>query len=161
MKWFCHCDDCGPTLGVHWFVAARVSHGRPRDKRSCTGGVQLHQPSTWTTVQWLKVPPPRTHRIRSGTAQALSYIQYWGMYTLGDETQGCPYIVALPETGDTTVTDSPRIPPEGATLPVDFGNVKSLRFKLENDRTGSGTVTLVHTDGSPAMTGTLTIMGGS
>jgi hypothetical protein len=118
----------------------------------------LHQPSTWTTVQWLKVPPPTAHPIHRPSA-SVTYVQYWGTYTLSDKTQGCLYIVASSDTGDTTVTGSPRIPTKGATIPVDFGTVATLTFKLKKEGTGSGTVTLVHTDGSPAMTGTLTIMG--
>jgi hypothetical protein len=118
----------------------------------------LHQPSTWTTVQWLKVPPPRARPTQRRSASA-NYVQYWGTYTLSDKTQGCLYIVTSPDTRQTTVTGSPRVPTKGATIPVNFGTVATLTFKLKNDRTGSGTVSLVHTDGSPAMTGTLTILG--
>lgn len=118
----------------------------------------LRQPSTWTKVEWLKVlPPARRQAHARSTPEA--YVEYWGTYTLSDKTQGCLYVVAPQRGGDATVTAAPRIPTNGATLPVDFGTVSALTLKLKNDQTGSGTVTLVHANGSPAMTGTLAILG--
>lgn len=118
----------------------------------------LRQPSTWTKVEWLKVLPPAATQVHPRSTPR-AYVEYWGTYTLSDKTQGCLYVVAPRRGGDATVTGAPRIPTKGATLPVDFGTVLALTFKLKNDQTGSGTVTLVHTNGSPAMTGTLTILG--
>ena len=128
----------------------------------------LAQPSSWMEVQWLSTLPPDKQRTDAPAAlprSAQPYYIYYGTYTVSDGTTGCFYLVTsvsgepIDAKGNAAITAQPRIPPKGATLPHDFGAVKNLQLKLKNDDSGSGTMTLVHYDGTAALTGTITIVG--
>jgi hypothetical protein len=132
------------------------------------GRFSLGQPSSWTEVQWLSTLPPGTHRAAVPTALPRStqpYYIYFGTYAVSDGTTGCFYLVTsvsgepIDGKGNAAITAQPRIPPKGATLPNDFGAVKNLQLKMKKDDTGSGTMTLVHYDGTDALTGTITVVG--
>lgn len=133
------------------------------------GTFVLKQPSSWAEVEWLRFPPPGkaatqaphqdAHAHSSGT-----YYIYYGTYTVSDGTQGCLYVVTdygMPTTTPPTaaLTAQPRIPPTGATLPVDFGVVATLHLKLRADGTGAGVMQLAHSDGSIVLRGRLDIVG--
>jgi hypothetical protein len=128
----------------------------------------LAQPSSWMEVQWLSTLPPGKDRFESPTALPRSmqpYYVYYGTYTVSDGTTGCFYLVTsvggepIDAKGNAAITAQPRIPPKGATLPHDFGSVKNLQLRLKNDDSGSGTMTLVHYDGTAALTGTIAVVG--
>jgi hypothetical protein len=144
-------------------VTSIAANGNVADRR-----FSLAQPSSWMEVQWLRTPPPGKHRAALPTALPRStqhYYVYFGTYTVSDGTTGCFYLVTsvsgepIDGKGNAAITAQPRIPPTGATLPSDFGAVKNLQLKLKNDDTGSGTITLVHYDGTAALTGTITVVG--
>jgi hypothetical protein len=94
-----------------------------------------------------------------------SYYVYYGTYTVSDGTTGCLYVVTsidgkrIDNHGNAALTGQPRIPPRGATLPVDFGIVKSLALEFKPDDTGTGTMRLAHVNGSRALHGRLKIVG--
>ncbi|HTA40260.1 MAG TPA: hypothetical protein VK760_14345 [Candidatus Acidoferrales bacterium] len=124
--------------------------------------------SSWTQLQWLETPPPGKHRAAAPAVLPHGsghYYIYFGTYTVSDGTTGCFYLVnsvdgkPIVENRNAAITAQPRIPPEGATLPQDFGTVKNIYLKLKIGDTGSGTMTLVHYDGSNALTGTIKITG--
>jgi hypothetical protein len=128
----------------------------------------LAQPSSWMEVQWLSTLPPGKNRsaapaVFRGNAER-NYV-YYGTYAVSDGTTGCFYLVTsisgepIDAKGNAAITAQPRIPPKGATLPHDFGSVKNLQLKLKGDDSGSGTMTLVHYDGTAALTGTITVVG--
>ena len=128
----------------------------------------LARPSSWMEVQWLSTLPPGKDRPEASEALlrvAEPYYVYYGTYTVSDGTTGCFYLVTsvsgepIDAKGNAAITAQPRIPPKGATLPHDFGAVKNLQLKLKNDDSGSGTMTLVHYDGTAALTGTITVVG--
>jgi hypothetical protein len=128
----------------------------------------LAQPSSWMEVQWLSTLPPGQDRTEAPAALPRSaehdYV-YYGTYTVSDGTTGCFYLVTsisgkpIDANGNAAITAQPRIPPKGATLPHDFGAVESLKLTLKNDDSGSGTMTLVHYDGTAALTGTIAVAG--
>ena len=128
----------------------------------------LVQPSSWAEVQWLRDLPPGEARSASPSRRPRStqpnYV-YFGTYQVSDGTTGCFYLVTsingdpIDAKNNAAITAEPRIPPKGATLPHDFGTVKNLQLKLKNDDTGTGTMTLIHYDGTDALTGTITIQG--
>lgn len=131
------------------------------------GKFALAQPSSWTEVEWLKVPPPGAAHIsapRSPRGKTPYYI-YFGNYAVSDGTNGCLYVVTsidgkpIDSHGNAALTGQPRIPPTGATLPVGAGFVSMLHLTVKSDGTGSGSMVLVHYDGSKALTGTLSIAG--
>ena len=128
----------------------------------------LAQPSSWMEVQWLSTLPPGKKRSAAPAAfrrNAERNYVYYGTYAVSDGTTGCFYLVTsvsgepIDAKGNAAITALPRIPPKGATLPHDFGSVKNLQLKLKNDDSGSGTITLVHYDGTAALTGTITVVG--
>jgi hypothetical protein len=126
--------------------------------------------STWTQVLWLKAPPPdAAYPARATTASApragARYYLYFGTYTVSDGTAGCLYLLTtkdgtpITKDANASLTALPRIPDRGATLPTDFGRVSSVDLTLTPAGTGSGTLTLVHDNGSAAAGGTLTVVG--
>jgi hypothetical protein len=128
----------------------------------------LAQPSSWAQVEWLSNLPPENHRaaLPAVTPQSTQpYYIYFGTYTVSDGTTGCFYLVTsvngdpIDTKGNAAITAQPRIPPTGATLPSDFGSVQNVQLKLKTDDTGTGTMTLVHYDGTSALTGTIKITG--
>jgi len=121
------------------------------------GQFTLAQPSSWTEVEWLKIPPPEASRHAATTPNG--YVEYWGTYRVGNGTSGCLYVSARSGGGRAAVTAVPRIPPKGATLPVDFGKLSSLTLTLDAKGSGTGQATLVREDGSAKATATLTIVG--
>ena len=125
-------------------------------------------PSSWMEVEWLGTPPPGKQSVglpATSRRSAARYNLYFGTYTVSDGTTGCFYLVAgdggapIAGDGNAAITALARIPSTGATLPHDFGAVKNLQVRLKNDDTGSGTMTLVHYDGSDALTGTIAVAG--
>ncbi len=152
-----------PKVKSGAMVTSVAAFGNVADRR-----FSLAQPSSWTQVEWLRVPPPGKNRSARRTAlpqSAEPYYVYYGTYTVSDGTKGCFYLVTsvngdpIDAKGNAAVTAQPRIPPTGATLPEDFGAVKNLQLKLKKDDSGSGTMTLVHYDGTAAFTVTIAVVG--
>jgi len=144
-------------------VTSVAAYGNVADRK-----FSLAQPSSWTEVQWLSTLPPSRRGAAAPTAlprSAQPYYIYVGTYRVSDGTTGCFYLVTsvsgepIDGKSNSAVTAQPRIPPKGATLPNDFGAVKNLQLKLKKDDTGTGTMTLVHYDGTAALTGTINVVG--
>jgi hypothetical protein len=130
----------------------------------------LAQPSSWFEVQWLKVLPPDPKTQEAWSAMLPPHAvgnnyTYYGTYTVSDGTTGCLYIVTSINGGPinsarkAALTAQPRIPPTGATLPVDSGVVGSITLTVNANGTGKGSMQLVHSNGSKALSGTLRIVG--
>jgi hypothetical protein len=122
------------------------------------GKFALAQPSSWTEVEWLKVPPPQALSDAAAGSTG-GYVAYWGTYRVSNGTSGCLYLIAPSSGGRASLTALPRIPPKGATLPVDFGKISSLALTIDAGGRGTGQATLVREDGSAKATATLTIEG--
>lgn len=120
----------------------------------------LAQPSSWTQVVWYKIPPPRARRdaVTQSPHTRAKRDLFIGTYRISDGTIGCLEI-AQDHGAQAALTAIPHIPDTGATLPGGFGSVKTIVLSFDTNGAGTGTISLVHPDGSGALHGTLKISG--